>query len=59
MHGTYISKKKKKKKKKGFLEECDKEENVALTGDATTSRLKTRLKRVVRCHAVTARLASL
>jgi len=34
----------------GFLEECDKEENVAVTGTATTSCSKIRLQSFVQCH---------
>ena len=35
---------------KGLLEECDKEENVAVTRAATVSCYKKRLKRFVQCH---------
>jgi hypothetical protein len=36
----------------GNLEECDKEENLAVTVAATTSCLKRRLKRFVQCHVL-------
>jgi hypothetical protein len=34
----------------GLLEECDKEENMEVTGTAATSCLKRRLKLFVQCH---------